>query len=138
MPESTLNDLPVIKADDEHLQVERTDGATPPAYEIPAGDGLVLDVTDYTIPIPPELRITQPNMIQVVFDRQVYYVIWEAGKTSYPLTAQTLQPLQGLKFFSGFKSGQTVILAIGYWDKDRQTTGQVVFYPLWYAIVNVR
>lgn len=138
MPVSNQNNLPIIKADDEHMQVQRNDNVSPPAYEISSGDGFVLDTTGYKIQIPTGLHVDQPNMIQVVLDKQTYYVSWDPGITSYTLSSQTLKPLQGAGPFSGFKSGIAVILAIGYLDSNGQTTGRVAFYPLWDAIVNVR
>ncbi len=139
MPSTSKNNLPVIKADNEHLQVERSDGTVSPEYEINAGNGFVLDTSGYEIQIPPNLNITQPNMIQIVFDKNnMYYVDWEVGKTSYTFTANTLKPLQRSKPFNGLHSGQKVIIAIGFMDDKGQTTGQVAFYPLWYAITNIK
>jgi hypothetical protein len=139
IPEGPENSLPVIKADNEHLQAEQNDGTVPPAYEIPARNGFILDTTGYEIQIPSGLSITHPNMIQIVLDKdQMYYVKWETGKTSYTITSQTLSPLQNSKPFSSLKSGQAVVVAIGFLDDNGQATGQVAFYPLWYAIVNVR
>ncbi len=133
------SNLPVIKADNEHLQVNRNDGTTPLEYEISAGIGFVLDTSGYKIEIPPGLSITSPNRIQIIIDNDhKYFVGWEVGKTSYAFTAETLKPLQGSKPFSSFSSGQKVIIAIGYVDDNAQITGQVAFYPLWYAITNIK
>ena len=138
MPSTSENDLPVIKADNEHLQVERSDGTVPPEYEIKAGNGFVLDISGYEIQIPPNLNITQPNMIQIVLDRNSYYVDWEGGKMLYTFAADTLTPLQNSKPFGGLRSGQKAIIAIGFMDEKGQVTGQVAFYPLWYAIVSIK
>jgi len=138
MPNTSENSLPVIKADNEHLQVERSDGTVAPEYEIIAGNGFVLDTSGYEIQIPPNLNITQPNMIQIVLDKNSYYVDWEVGKTSYTFTVETLKPLQSSKSFSRLNSGQKVIIAIGFMDDKGQATGQVAFYPFWYAIINVK
>lgn len=138
MPSTSVYNLPVIKADNEHLQIERSDGTVPPEYEISAGNGFVLDATDYEIQIPPNLNIAQPNMIQIVLDKNSYFVNWENGKTSYTFTTDTLKPLQNSKPFDRLHSGQKVIIAIGFMDEKGQATGDVAFYPLWYGIANVR
>ncbi len=139
MPNTSQNNLPVIKTDDEHLQIERSDGTVAPAYEIVAGNGFVLDTSGYEIQIPSNLNISQPNMIQVVLDNdKMYYVNWEVGKTSYTITSDTLRPLQNSKPFGVLQSGQTIVVAVGFLDNNGQTTGQVAFYPLWYAMIDVQ
>lgn len=139
MPSTSENNLPVINADNEHLQIERSDGTEPPEYEISAGNGFVLDTSGYEIQIPHNLNITQPNMIQIVLDNEkMYFVNWEIGKTSYTFTAETLMPIQNSKPFGGLQSGQKVIIAIGFMDEQGKFTGQIAFYPLWYAIVNIK
>ncbi len=135
---SNQGNLPVVKADIEHLQAERSDGSVPPFYDIPAGDGFVLDTGTLHLQIPPSLKISAPNSIQIVVDRQMSYgATWSASQSSYVLTAKTLKPLQGSKPFDGLKANQAVIIAIGYLDETGQTTGQAGFYPLWYAIAKV-
>lgn len=134
LPNVLENNLPIIEADDEHWQVERNDGAMPMEYEIHAGNGFVLDLSDYEIQIPSSLNITQPNMIQIILDQDIYYVDWVAEQTSYMFTADTLKPLQTSKPFSELTSGQKAIVAVGFVDND----GQGAFYPLWYAIATVK
>ncbi len=138
MPISNRGDLPVVKADIEHLQAERSDGSVPPFYDIPAGDGFVLDTSTLQLQIPPSLNISGPNSIQVVVDRQMYYgATWGSSQSSYILNAETLKPLQGSKPFDGLKANQAVIIAIGYLDETGHSTGQAGFYPLWYAMAKV-
>ncbi len=138
VPTSPPSHLPVIKADMEHLQVEKGDGSVPPFYDVPAGDGFVLDTSELKLVMPPSLKIDAPNMIQIVIDKRYYGAAWETSRSSYVLTAETLTPMQGSRPFDGLKRNEKVVIAIGYMDEKGQTTGQVAFYPMWYAIADVR
>lgn len=157
-PNLSKDNLPIIKVDSHHDFINASNhiGETPPVilqYEIIAGDGFILDVSDYENKITARnisLGITQPNRIQVeviiydndgIYKHIPYYTDWENNKTSYILTAQTLIPLStvpftGLESFAS--SGQRASVAIGFFDKNGQTTGIEMFYPLWGAGINIR
>jgi len=54
-----VSELPVIRVDNAHYQVEREDGSQPEIYTLPAGPGFILDSTGKLclIPMPQVLRL---------------------------------------------------------------------------------
>lgn len=132
--------LPVIKVDDRHWQIEQPDGSEALIYEVPPGAGLILDATGYEIRVPPfpGVTISGPNMIQLAVDSaRMYGVEWQDGIEKYYLVPETLVPLYGSIPFTGLLPGWRFILAIGFHRLDPATM-TANFYPLWYALVDVR
>jgi hypothetical protein len=106
---------PVVVVDEEHSGFERDDGSTPPAYRVEPCDGLVVDSSAYTIIVPPQYKVDGPNMIHVLMgeDRQ-YRTAWSTNEHRHILSLSTLRPRPGSQPFRGFRSGDTVIIAIGF------------------------
>ena len=140
--------LPVIKADSHHDFANKNShiGETPPVflrYEIAAGIGLVLDISGYEIKPPSRyqgLGITHPNKIIIEirvynaeagsYGRETYYIDWMENETLFILTTQTLKPEKGKEPFTGFKSGQSVVVLIGFSDG--------LIYPFWAAGIDIK
>ncbi len=139
LPTQSEGGLPIIKVDRQHdfVFTENHAGENPPIvlrYEITAGDGFVLDVSGYDFTKAPSryraFRITRPNSISVgirfydgMYKTNYYYVDWVDNQILFPLTTKTLLPEEGAKPFTGFKSGQSIIIAVGHFDRT--------FYPFW-------
>lgn len=133
-PTDILTELPVVLVDADHMQVKHADGKTPLVYDIPAGDGLILDATNYEFRAPKGQKDTPPQKIQLIVDKQGYYTNWLPGETIYTLSSKTLIPLPQALPFKGLAAGTQVILAIGY---VVESGGQRTFKPQWGAIANV-
>ena len=120
--------LPVLVMDDAHFQDEKT------VYEIPAGNGFMLDSQNYTFKIPVEAGPVVANYVQLAqVDKNggVYGMDWQRADSSHPITAEQLQPLSATKPFDGFKAGQQVVVAVGNMNEGH-------FTPLWTATINVK
>jgi hypothetical protein len=130
------SNLPVVIVDTEHLQVKHADGSVPPFFDIPAGDGFILDASAYEFPIPADAKYTEPDTIEVIADNQGYSMPWKPGETIYTVSPQTLQPLPGAPVFTGLVAGTQVVIAIGHSEKSG-ADGGTVFKPLWGAMANV-
>jgi hypothetical protein len=120
--------LPVLVMDDAHFQNENV------AYEIPAGNGFILDAKNYTFKVPSNAGPLTANYLQLVdvaVDGEFYGMEWQSEASSNAVTADKLQPLSGTVPLDGFISGQTVVIAVG-----NMTDG--FFTPLWTATIEVK
>ena len=120
--------LPVLIMDDEHFQDETV------VYEIPAGNGFILDGENYTFQVPANSRPLVANYFQLVdvaVDGEFYGMDWQSEAPSNSVTVDKLQPLSGNTSLTGFRSGQTMIVAVG-----NMTDG--FFIPLWTATIEVK
>ena len=129
LPPTPHLELPVIRVDNEHRAFEGGGGVE---YQIPAGIGLVLDAAGYEFSLPADSEYDQPNMIQLMVDRDNFYGLpWKAGVTRYTLTSETLNPLGNSQAFVGLFPDSQVVVAIGY-QRDPDN-----FHVLWAGIVRV-
>lgn len=133
-----MSELPVIRVDDAHHQVERAEGNEPEIYKLPAGPGFILDATGYNFRIPPGLGHEPPNLIQLVRGAgNMYAHPWHQGKTKYVLTGDTLRPSSESTTLRMFEAGEVLTLAIGRYVPDDQRTALVSFYPYWITLICV-
>lgn len=133
-----VSDLPVIRVDDNHFQVEREDGSQPEIYILPAGPGFLLDTSDYTFHIPPGLTNKPPNLIQLVRGGgHTYEHPWQQGKDVYVITGDTLQPQHGALPFRMFVSGEMLTLAIGRYVSAEESSIFVDFHTYWVGLITV-
>jgi hypothetical protein len=116
----TAAPLPVLVVDEQHMTTVNL------AYEISAGDGFVLDASNYEFS-----PAGEPSLVQVVVSGRVFQGNWTSGATSQAVRAATLKPLAGSSQLAGFSAGQQLIISIGY----QKTNGR--FSPLWVAVVNI-
>ena len=83
--------LPIIKVDENHDFVnEHVFEKTPVVmqYEVPAGNGFILDVSNYKIKTPSQsIGVITPNRIEVsvrfydgIYKSTLYYVNWQSNK----------------------------------------------------------
>jgi len=149
VPTLPENNLPVVNVDFSHDFANEHVGEKIPLilqYEIVAGDGFILNVSDYKIQKPPRftnLNVTSPNRIEIGLRRNYatiyYYVDWKNDENQFILTSKTLIPLeQQTKPFSGLYSGQEVVVSIGFFGNDEKYTEGKIFYPFWSAGINVK
>ena len=120
--------LPVLVMDDAHFQNENV------TYEIPAGNGFILDAKNYTFKVPANAGPLPANYLQLVdvaVDGEFYGMEWQSDQSSNAITVDRLQPLSGTSAFGGFKTGQTVVVAVGNMTES-------FFTPLWTATIEVK
>ena len=120
--------LPVLVMDDAHFQNENV------AYEIPAGEGFILDSKNYNFKVAVNSGPLVPNYLQLVdvaVDGEFYGMEWQSEATNNTVIADKLQPLSGTAPLDGFKPGQTVVVAVG-----NMTDG--FFTPLWTSTIEVK
>jgi hypothetical protein len=117
----TAAPLPVIRVDAAHMTTVNL------AYEIPAGEGFVLDASSYDFGVP-----GGPTTMQVVMSGRVYQANWTSGATSQTVLAADLKPLAGSSQLAGFSAGQQLILSIGTLKTNEH------FSPIWVAVVNIK
>lgn len=132
---STAETLPVLVMDDAHFQSEKA------VYEIPPGQGFILDTQGYKFQAPanagPPPANTGPlvanylQLVDVAKDGQFYGMEWQTEAARNAVTVDKLQPLSGTDPLNGFKSGQTIVVAVG-------NTTDGFFTPLWTATIEVK
>jgi uncharacterized protein YtpQ (UPF0354 family) len=123
---------PILKIDSAHQMMNYPTGTTPELYHFAACSTVILDATDYSFDIPPEIRNRPLNLIHVVLDKtRQYQLEWQPGKMRYELSKSTLQPLKGSEPFEGFKTGDKIALAIGVVFAPGH------FAPVWTSLANV-
>jgi len=127
--------LPVIKIDDAHWAAQREGGSEALKYQVPKGEGFVLDVSGYKFKIPVSLGIQEPNFIMISVEKnQQYGIVWDSSRGGqYVISRETLRPLSDSLPFHGFKKGQEIVIAIGYLN----TVSNASFYPFWYSFVEI-
>jgi hypothetical protein len=123
---------PVVKVDDKHQMMNYPAGTKPETYRVRASSSMVLDATDYTFDVPPEIRNKPLNSIQLVQSKtNQYELTWQPGTTRYELSKATLRPLRGSRPFEAFKAGDKMIVAIGVVYETQK------FAPVWTSIIEV-
>jgi hypothetical protein len=133
---SRNSQLPTIKVDDDHSQIQRDQSPAGPQleYTIPAGPGFLLDTADFSFDVPAGLGFDQPNTVQIIRSKSQYYSLdWQPNKTLQPVTPQTLKPLGDSKPFTELKNGQRIVVGIG-----NQSSKEGKFYVMWAGIATVR
>ncbi|MBI5842584.1 MAG: hypothetical protein HZB19_21045 [Chloroflexi bacterium] len=120
--------LPVLVVDEAHFQDETL------VYEIPAGNGFVLDARNYTYQIPVGAGPVTANYLQLVEiaqEGEIFGMELSVGASRSSITADQLLPLTGTSDFGGFGAGQQFVIAIGNMNEER-------FIPLWTATIEVK
>jgi hypothetical protein len=131
-------ELPVIRVDDAHFQMEWQDGTEPEIYRLPAGPGFVLDATGYTFRVPLDLGGQPPNLIQLVRGAgHTYERPWREGKTRYVITGDTLIPAKGSVRLRMFESGEVLSLAIGKFVSPGSVLAKGKFYSYWVSMIYI-
>ena len=104
----------VLVVDDAHLQMQSPGKPDPPFYTIDAAQTLVLDASAYKFSVPSQLSGKPIDLVQVVLaNDEIYSARWSDSLRRRTLSSHTLTPSPGSKPFSGFRSGQQGIVAIG-------------------------
>ena len=133
-----MYELPVIRVDDTHFQVEREDGTEPEIYRLSSGPGFILDATGYTFRVPLDLGGQPPNLIQLARGAgHTYERPWREGKTRYVITGDTLIPARGCARLRMFDSGEVLILAIGKFISPISMVAKGKFYPYWVSMIYI-
>ena len=114
------SEIPRVVVDDEHLQMQRDAGSTPPLYEIEPGAVVEVDATNYAFRVPEQLKVHSPNSVQLILaEDQQFSATWPLAKRTLILSKGSLSPNPGSSPFRGFVSGQEGVLAIGVLDGSR-------------------
>lgn len=117
--------LPVLKVDQAHMSTPGLD------YQIPAGNGFILDASGYEFNIPANLGQVDVNYVEIAVYGKVYGAPWTAPGTDQAITVDKLQPLIGGSALGGFQSGQQLIVALGYKNGSR-------FAAVWSGVIDVK
>lgn len=117
--------LPVLTVDQAHMQTPGLD------YQIPAGDGFILDASGYEFNIPASMGQAEINYVEIAVQGKVYGTQWTAPGTDRAVTVEELQPMSGGSPLSGFQSGQQLIVALGVMNGAR-------FAAVWSAVIDVK
>jgi hypothetical protein len=128
-----VTNAPVIKIDETHRMNNRPAGVPGDTYHIPVNSTVVIDATGYKFDVLVGFEGKPLNSIQIVQDKTHQFTLtWEAGKTRYELSKDTLKPVSGSQPFEGFKVGDKIVLGIGFVYEVRQ------FAVVWAGMVEVR
>jgi hypothetical protein len=135
----SMQELPTIVVDEAHSGLGRTDNSDPKKYSIQAPRGIVVEPGAYTFPFRTDFNVAGPNSIHILAgaDRK-YRMRWRGPPDRAVANSDTLEALPGSKPFQGFRSGDTVIVAIGY-DGSHDTPSQAVkLSAMWMGLVEVQ
>ena len=128
-----VTNAPVITIDEMHRMNNRPAGVQGDTYHIPASSTVVIDATGYKFDVLVGFEGKPVNSIQIVQNKTHRFTLtWEAGKTRYELSKDTLKPVSGSRPFEGFKVGDRIVLGIGIVYETRQ------FAVVWAGMVEVR
>ena len=117
---STPAPLPILIVDQQHMT---TAGLT---YQIPAGNGFVLDASDY------DFGSSTPMAVQVVMGNFFYQMNWAENATRQSVLVSDLQPLFNAKPLATFSAGQQLIVSIGSLNMQGR------FKPIWVGVIDVK
>lgn len=121
-----------IGMDDEHNVI--ADPNVDIAYKVSPCATLVIDTDGYTITVPTAAGVDGPNAIHLYQSNSnnMYRAPWDT-REAISLNADALQCLNGDKEFSGFQSGQSFLIAVGYDNMPLPAGSKIQFTPMWVA-----
>ena len=129
-------ELPVLTVDRSHWQ--KSMDIMPLEYQVTNHQGFILSTQGFDFEVPEALGFRGPNIIQIILGReQLYAMAYEEGITEYTVAAGNLVAMYGAVPFSGFASGQKVIIAIGHLTPAGEENPQPKFVVLWAGVVNI-
>ena len=146
---STRSSLPVVAVDSDHNFLYEHTGPIQ-TYEIPPGEGFLLDISGEGLQIPSTLESkneTHPNRVFIYLRYHLYapswdkyyYANWNDNKNILEISPNSLMEVgEQTKSFRGLDSGQYMQVIIGYIDEDEKMSEWHPFYPLWGASVYVK
>jgi|SRR5450830_229097 len=121
----------VVVVDDTHLQTGHPGGPNPPIYKVSASTTIALDARTYKFKISDELAGKPINSVQVIAGKTLQYsATWNEKERVTMLSSATLHANPGTPAFTGFPSGQRVVIAIGNLDGRS-------FNVVWVGLVDV-
>ncbi|MFT3915057.1 MAG: hypothetical protein QM704_13335 [Anaeromyxobacteraceae bacterium] len=132
----------VVKADAAHDQLSRKEGeGSKPFYRLSAGAAFDLDVSSLPVAVPRELAqagVKGPNSVQVVFSGGAgdFSLDWRPGTSRLRVSGESLKTNPGSPRFETFRSGQSVVVAIGHLAPRTGSQGPV-FTPMWVGMIQV-
>ena len=95
-------------------------------YQIPAGNGFVLDASDY------DFGSSTPMAVQVVTGNLFYQTKWAETATRQSVLVSDLQPLFNAKPLATLSAGQQLIVSIGSLNMQGR------FKPIWVGVIDVK
>ena len=131
-------ELPTIIVDEAHWQTIHTDDQKPLEYTVATRLGFHLSTIGYDFILPESVDFLTPNIIQIVAGKeQLYATAYEKGQTLYTIDAHNLVPMYGSKPFTGFHTGQKIIVAIGHLVPATTDFPHPKFTVLWAGVLNI-
>lgn len=124
---------PTITLADEHNQAS---GGTI-HYSVPPSENLIVDASSYKIPIPEKLKPKKPKALHLIHGSNDYYRAPWNGEGKLLLDQKTLEIVKGTSPFSGFKSGETYVVGIGY-DSRSPADNKLGFEVMWAGLITVK
>ncbi|MHC1739542.1 MAG: hypothetical protein AB9897_00345 [Anaerolineaceae bacterium] len=132
-------DLPILLVDHAHWQRSVDGGVEPSEYTISTHQGFILSTQGYEFTIPEMVGFHHPNIIQMILGKeQLYAMAYEEGISEYAVTPGNLVAMYGSPPFTGFTSGQKVIIAVGHLTPAGEENPQPKFVVLWAGVVNIK
>lgn len=129
-------DLPVIVVDDAHNHIGPAKTGKREEYAIAPAPGFVLDATGYVFTVPPKSPSTSPNAVQVIIAKDKAYTLqWLPSRSRYQVSSTTLMPLRGSSRFERLEAGSTVVIGIGYQQRE---SDRIMFHAFWAGLVKVQ
>jgi hypothetical protein len=133
-PEETKRDsAPLIVMDQAHNHAGNDEAET---YAVGPGSELVLDVGQYSIPVPPALDVDGPNTVHIIHGPDEYYRTEWNGLGRVVLSHQTLESVKE-SAFSGFLSGETYIVGVGH-ERFEGPERTLAFSAMWVGMVRIQ
>ena len=131
-------ELPILMVDRAHWQNTIVGETEPMEYLVSTHQGFILSTQGFEFVIPEKVGFRSPNIIQMILGKeQLYAMAYEEGISEYAVTVGNLAALYGSAPFTGFESGQKVIIAIGHLTPANKETSQPKFVVLWAGVVNI-
>jgi hypothetical protein len=128
----------VIRLDDAHNAMSPATANGVPNYSVHSGTTYVLDSSTYAL-LPPAgapAGAQKANYVNVVSPSGMYAFDWPAGANRITLDSSHATPLGTSPPFPGFKSGESVIVMVGYSERG-STRDKLRVVPFWLGRVSV-
>ncbi len=131
-------ELPILIVDEAHWQKVSANGESALEYSVSNKDGFQLSTQGFEFPIPTEVEISGPNIIQIIVGKeQLYATAYEKNVTLFTIDKANLVPMYGSRPFVGFQKDAKVIVAIGHLAPPTNEFPQPKFTVLWAGVVNI-
>src|SRR5438477_7054420 len=128
----------VIRLDDAHNAMSPATANGVPNYAVRSDATYVLDSSTYSLhpPAGAPAAAQKANYVNVASPSGMYAFDWPAGANRITLDSSHATPLGTSPPFRGFKSGESVIVMVGY-SEPGATSDKLTVIPFWLGRVSV-